>query len=71
MSRVIYRATNKQITSAICDSLHKKPKLCDVNQAINILLLVIHFFGPTNFHQGRQLFEVVGPDVQQLFWLSR
>ena len=25
------------------------------------------FFGPTTFHQGLQLFEVVGPDVQQLF----
>ena len=25
------------------------------------------FFGPTTFHQGRQLFKVVGPDVQQLF----
>ena len=29
------------------------------------------FFGPTSFHQGRQLFKVVCPDVQQLFWLSR
>ena len=34
-------------------------------------ILRVRFFGPTTFHQGRQLFEVVGPDVQQLFWLSR
>ena len=39
----------------MCDSFHKKQKLCD------------GFFGPTTFHQGRQLFEVVGPDVQKLW----
>ena len=30
-------------------------------------LLFKVFLGPTTFHQGLQLFEVVGPDVQQLF----
>ena len=41
---------------------------------MSIKLFVISnecFFGPTTFHQGLQLFEVVGPDVQQLVWLSR
>ena len=43
------------------------------NCVMSIKLFVISkvFFGPTTFNQGLQLFEVVGPDVQQLFRLSR
>ena len=42
------------------ESLRKKQKLCDVNQTIS--------FGHTTFHQGLQLFQIVGPDVQQFFF---
>ena len=47
-------------------SCHGKRRLCVIH-CIKVKNGVMVFFGPTTFHQGRQLLEVVGPDVQQLF----